>query len=43
MCLEVLGGNGGLGAIRMADPQPLYLALQQIGYTAELFEVEPTS
>ncbi|MEM7332946.1 MAG: hypothetical protein AAF490_12735 [Chloroflexota bacterium] len=36
-------GEWWFGAIRMADPQPLYQVLQQMGYTADLFEVEPTS
>lgn len=29
-------GEWWFGAIRMADPQPLYHALQQMGYTAEM-------
>lgn len=34
------GANGEwwFGAIRMADPSPLYLALQQMGYTAAVFQ-----
>ena len=35
-------GEWWFGAIRMADPQPLYAVLQQMGYTAELFELAPT-
>lgn len=36
-------GEWWFGAIRMADPSALYTALQQMGYTAAVFDVESAS
>lgn len=36
-------GEWWFGAVRMADPSALYAALQQMGYTADVFDRESTS
>ena len=36
-------GEWWFGALRMADPTALYSALQQMGYSAAVFDTEPTS